>query len=106
MDSWPHVATELPCRDRVWGLDWEARVVTGWSDILLKSSVTIGNVRPRVTTEFLCRDRAFGLGCLARGTAHIVRSITRAMCTRQTYDNALCCALFGLLFIDTVHGHC
>ena len=29
----------------------------------------------------------------------------RALCTRPDCYSALCCALFGSLYMDTVHGH-
>ena len=48
----------------------------------------------------------------ARGAHTVACSVNtiahndRALCMRQTCNSALCCALFGPLYMDIVHEHC
>ena len=42
-----------------------------------------------------------GMARCTRDKVQCARNV-HAVCTRQTCDSALCCVLFGLLFMDTV----
>ena len=65
--------------------------------------------RPHVATEALVLRQSMGLGwrgasgasAIVRGARAIERDVC-ALCTRQICDSAL----FGLLFMNTVHEHC
>ena len=78
------------------------------------------------TTQLWCRDRAGLAGSVAtsvspvhatecpmerptRVTAHPTWDYAcsvHALRKRHTCNGALCCALFGSLYMDTVHEHC
>ena len=45
-------------------------------------------------------------GVATERVARMIEYSVCALCTRQTCDSALCCALFGSLFMDTIHEHC
>ena len=47
-----------------------------------------------------------GVGLGRPKCAHTTARSERALCMRQTCNSALCCALFGPLYMDTVHEHC
>ena len=72
------------CYDRLYNVFYRDRLLKG---LLSRQS-------------FLCRDRAWGWDGEARARA--TKRSVRTLCTRHTYD----CALFGSLFMDTVHKHC
>ena len=71
----------------------------------------IGNARPCVATEFLCHDKAWAGVVEARDDkvplACDRMHDARAYCAHDILDSVHgVCALFELLFMGIVHGHC
>ena len=61
---------------------------------------------PMLQQRFLCRNKAWGWDGEVRAQQRAVHAQQSTVCTRQTCDSALCCALCYALFGVTVHGHC
>ena len=98
MPQWFMLRQRFPCRDKAcpFGVTTQPRgVATRLSWLGVLRSDARGKERLVSATE-----------CAARATSHPVRR-QRAQCAcDRPCDSALCCALFGSLFIDTVHKQC
>ena len=75
-----------------------------------KFSIAIEKLGKSVATKtFVLRQGLDAEGGRARGyqalSAHDNARNVRTLCTRPACDRALCCALFGSLFMDTVYEH-